>query len=150
MRAVSPLPPCVESSKEESAELFLQQTGCPACEIHACISDFTEKLFRNPRWLEMEASSIVSGLAGFFSGRTGPCPSNSVIIKIDGEPAAGTAVSLDGVFTAVTDQDGTAVFPCAGHGTHYLLIDIPGLGPGGCLPFEISPGDTGLTEFDLP
>jgi len=150
METVSRVPPSADASIEESAEPFLQQTGCPACEIHAGISAFTEKLFRNPRWLELEASSIVSGLAAFFSGGKNPCLPHSIEIRIGGRPAAGAAVSLDGVFTAVTDESGKAFFQCAGYGPHCLLLDIPGSGRGGYLPFEITPGDSGLTILDLP
>ncbi|MCU0638338.1 MAG: N-acetylmuramoyl-L-alanine amidase [Candidatus Krumholzibacteria bacterium] len=150
METVSRVPPSAGASIGESAEPFLQQTGCPACEIHAGISHSTEKLFRNPRWLEMEASSIVSGLAAFFGGGKNPCLPHSIEIRAGGRPAAGIAVSLDGVFTAVTDESGKAFFQCAGYGPHCLLLEIPGAGVGGYLPFETAPGDSGLTILDLP
>ncbi|HSG29073.1 MAG TPA: N-acetylmuramoyl-L-alanine amidase, partial [Candidatus Krumholzibacterium sp.] len=140
---VCTLPPCTSPVVEESAALFLQQTSCPACEIHAPLVEFTEALFRNPSWLDLEASLIVKGLTGFFSDDLPPCGPQELEILPDGVPVPGVLVSLDGIFSALTDERGIARFECFDPGMHLLTVSLPG-GGDFVEELEIEPGSTGI------
>jgi N-acetylmuramoyl-L-alanine amidase len=54
------LPPCVEYAIAESAALFLQQTSCPACEIHAGAihEPSTEPILAHPRYVQIASESF--------------------------------------------------------------------------------------------
>jgi len=61
-------PPCGSSGAEESSDLFLQQTSCPAVVISGgSLSDpDTEIILGSFRWVRLEAEAILRGLLGNF------------------------------------------------------------------------------------
>ncbi len=62
-------PPCEATGVVESAELFIQQTNCPAVVISGgSLSDAdTENILGSFRWTGLEADAIFRSLLGYFS-----------------------------------------------------------------------------------
>lgn len=123
--AVEGLPPCEESATGESSALFLQQTSCPAVEIHAPLSGRNEKILNNPLWIEMEANHIASAVVRYFSGDSLQGGRYEVTVTRGGAAVAGAAVCIDMALTSTTGKDGRAVFPFVDHGSHLITVDIP-------------------------
>lgn len=140
------LPPCTGAGVSESAGLFLQQTSCPACEIHAPLDGFTEEVMRNPAWLDMQAGLIVEAVARWADeGRTLFAPHTFTVVH-EGIPVAGAVVSLDGTFSAVTGAGGRAAFRCVDSGTHSIVVGMPG---GGSRMLSVTIGDDAGPESTL-
>ncbi|MBN2072038.1 MAG: N-acetylmuramoyl-L-alanine amidase [Candidatus Krumholzibacteriota bacterium] len=120
------IPPFKNPLISESSHLFLQQTNLPACEIHAALNGETEKIFSSQLWRQMQANSIVTGLARFFAPDPTIFHSHDITISRSGSPVRGAIVSVDGLFTSMTDDNGVVSYGLLDEGSHILSIILPG------------------------
>jgi hypothetical protein len=130
--AAAGAPPCGGVVVAGSADLFLQQTACPAVAFLAgsLAEARTETLFESPRWLRLQAQALLRGILSWSGGDSyAPVQIAVRVVSADGLPVRGAAVTLDDAVTLLTDDDGTAVFTCFEAGTHGCLIAVPGSEP---------------------
>lgn len=130
-RASILIPPCGGVDVRSAAEIFLQQTACPAVSFVAGSLEEgrTEELFGSPRWLRLQSQALLRGiLAWSCPGRYAPVDIAVRVLSADRAPVGGAAVTIDDAVTLLTGDDGTAVFTCFEAGEHGLLIAPPGGG----------------------
>ena len=143
------IPPCGGVCVRGSAELFLQQTACPATVFLAGSLDDqrTETLFRSPRWMRLQVQALLRGILSWAGGdRFAPVEMAVRVVTDDGSPVVLAAVTIDGAVTLLTGDDGTAVFTCFEAGTHGCLVSVPDAAP---LLLRIEAG-SGPIECILP
>lgn len=149
MNTLAGVPPAAETEVIESASLFLQQTSCPACAVFAPLGSSTEKIFRNPVWLELESSRIAAGLILFFSQGQHPCSPYSIHLTKNGVPVGQAHISVDGVFSATTGVDGNAAFYCLDEGRHFITISLPVGDAPGMLEIDTDSAVDGKISIDI-
>lgn len=133
------LPPCSEVLTAGSSDLFLQQTGSPAVEIHgAGMADPEDAaVLVSERWRRLAAQAVICALIAHLSeGEVEPYE-HSVRVLSEERPVPGVPVTLDGAATLITGPDGTAVFKCVTPGGHVLTTQ-PG---NGAPPVTVRAGD---------
>jgi N-acetylmuramoyl-L-alanine amidase len=121
------LPPCREFRVMGSAGVFLQQTSCPACEIHCGSVGKTphERIFTNPHFTYLEAERIFAALVEFFDPEETTCMTKAITVMEGGEPVPGATVCVDRVLTGATDESGIARFTCINPGMHLVSCEAP-------------------------
>ena len=126
--ALMELPPCAEYTTGESAALFLQQTSCPACEIHAgrIGEASTEPLLANPRYIHLMAERILSAIITYTGGAGVTLLERTIAVVRAGRPVQGAAVCIDQAVSIPTDSRGCARFTSIDPGIHALTIEAPG------------------------
>lgn len=122
------LPPCTEYITGESAAAFLQQTSCPACEIHAgrVGEASTESILANPRYIHLIAERILSAIIMYLGNGCDTWLERTIAVRYGGRPVQGAAVCIDQAVSMTTDSRGCARFTCIDSGLHALTIEAPG------------------------
>lgn len=126
--ASSGLPPCLSVTGSASADLFLQQTACPAIVLSAgSLADpGTETLFESARWNALQAQALLRGILGYLGGEAyRPARFEVRVATEAGEPIAGAAVTIDDTLTLLTGGDGSALFTVFNPGIHGCLVAAP-------------------------
>jgi N-acetylmuramoyl-L-alanine amidase len=125
------LPPCESYATGESADLFLQQTNCPACMIFGGpIEDTSQSaVLVNPRYAQQAAQRITGAILGYIGADRWNGVERTFIIELDGQPVEGGMISIDQVVTSSTDGLGKARFPCIESGMHVISYFMPGEPP---------------------
>lgn len=143
--SLAQLPPCSEVAVDESAGLFLQQTSCPACEIHcgSVREEPTEKVLSNPRYILIAAERIFTAALRYQGGDALKCVSRIIEVQHNGLPVYGTAVCIDQAITMTTDKNGQALFTCLIPGRHMVTYETPKREQVGFYMIEITADDSG-------
>jgi N-acetylmuramoyl-L-alanine amidase len=134
----------------EWADVFLQQTACPACEVHCGpIEDASrEAAMNDDAWLRLEAERIVTALAGSF-GYEGAVPADfAVKVIAAGAPAAGASVDIDRLSVRATDAGGSASFGLVEPGAHLVTVRLAD-GRSALFARIVRPGETALV-LEMP
>jgi N-acetylmuramoyl-L-alanine amidase len=126
--ALRELPPCTEYAVSESVTTFLQQTSCPACEIHSgSVHDSSsESILSHPLYVHLAAERILSAILRHFGENAETWPAYTIRVERSGQPVEGASVCIDQTVNIVTDSKGLARFTCIDPGTHSVTIDVPG------------------------
>ncbi len=134
----------------EWADVFLQQTACPACEIHCGpVEDAArEAAMSDPAWLRFEAERILTAIAGFFGYEGTVAASFKVTVVSRGAPAAGASVDVDRLTVRTTDAGGSASFGLVEPGTRLVTVRLAD-GRSALFPSAVHPGDTTLV-LEMP
>jgi N-acetylmuramoyl-L-alanine amidase len=118
---VGPGGPC---AVDESADVFLQQTACPACEIFLGPIDEAarEAAANGEPLLRLEAEREFAAIVGYFG--YGGIVAGDFAVKIlsGGVPAAGATVDIDRLAARETDETGSASFGFVDPGTHLITV----------------------------
>ncbi|MBN2184078.1 MAG: N-acetylmuramoyl-L-alanine amidase [Candidatus Krumholzibacteriota bacterium] len=120
------IPPFRNPAIAESANLFLQQTKAPSCELHAAMTEKSESLFSSDVWMQMQVQGIVAGLVRYFLPESIICLDRRITLVRGGSPVRNASISIDGIFSSVTDSDGKAIFRFLDEGRHMMSITPPG------------------------
>ncbi len=142
-------PPCRETRLAESSELFIQQTNCPATELHSAIDPENEMLFARPGWTRAESLRIFSAILNYFSGRPGRFFHHSLKILSRQAPIEGAAVCVDQALTVITGPDGVARFDCIEPGNHVVSIAGGRFQPPVWMTFTTTEDDYGETVIEI-
>jgi N-acetylmuramoyl-L-alanine amidase len=121
------LPPCPDIRIEESAEIFLQQTRCPAVVLSSASLQKTGAgdLMMSPRWISVQAQMLLLALIDYFGeGEYTPVSWTCKVLS-GGDPVAGASITIDNSITIITGEDGTADFACLTEGSHSCSIIRP-------------------------
>ncbi|MBN1163987.1 MAG: N-acetylmuramoyl-L-alanine amidase [Candidatus Krumholzibacteriota bacterium] len=148
-RALGGLPPCKELSLREGAGLFLQQTNCPACEIHAILDDRTEKIYLSPRWIYLEAERILSGIVHNFNERETELFDYTINIIRENKLLRPVSVCLDQALTLIADDEDCVKFSCVTAGEHSVSIGLPGIVPAYTVDIVISAEGPRVTSIEV-
>jgi hypothetical protein len=124
---LAPFPPCPEIKVAESAEIFLQQTNCPAVTVLSASLEDRENadLLLSPRWLSAQTQQLLLALIDYFSGSDYRPVTWSCTVFSGGRPVAGASVTINGSITVMTGEDGKADFTCFGEGIHSCSVIHP-------------------------
>jgi N-acetylmuramoyl-L-alanine amidase len=122
------LPPCAEYAIGESAATFLQQTSCPACEIHAgAIHDrSTEQILAHPRYAQIAAERLFSAIIRYFGGADDRWRARTLAVTSGGRPVADATICIDQAVSMTTDPRGYARFSSIDAGRHVVVVTAPG------------------------
>lgn len=122
------LPTCAEYITAVAASAFLQQTNCPACEIHAgrVGEASTESVLFNPRYIHLIAERILSAIIVYLGDGRDTWLERTIAVRDGGRPVRGAAVCIDQTMSMITDSRGCARFTCIDPGLHALVIEAPG------------------------
>ena len=139
VRRLAGLPPCAEWRSGESAAPFLQQTSCPAVEIHNGPIERAEneRIFSHPLHPQLVAERIAAAL---IAGAGGQPVEQAVKIVMNGLPVTGAAVSIDQSVTRLTDASGEARFACVLPGEHLLTVMIGDESPARLVSISVTDG----------
>ncbi len=126
--ALRELPPCTEYAVSESVTTFLQQTSCPACEIHAgsVHESSSESVLSHPLYVHLAAERILSAILRHFGEKAKTWTSYKIRVERSGQPVEGASVCIDQTVNMVTDSNGISWFTCIDPGAHSVTIDVPG------------------------
>lgn len=126
--AMRELPPCTEYAIGESVTTFLQQTSCPACEIHAgsVHESSSESVLSHTLYVHLAAERILSAILRHFGKNAATWPSYTIRVERSGQSVEGVSVCIDQTVNMVTDSNGIAWFTCIDPGAHSVTIDVPG------------------------
>jgi N-acetylmuramoyl-L-alanine amidase len=134
----------------EWADVFLQQTACPACAIHCGpVEDpGREAAMSDSAWLRLEAERILVAIAGFFGYEGAVAGDFSVKVVSRGAPAAGASVDVDRLSVRTTDAGGSVSFGLIEPGAHLLTVRLAD-GRSALFAREAPPGATTLV-LEMP
>lgn len=110
----------------EWADVFLQQTACPACEIYTGSTDFAgrEAAMSGEPWLRFEAERIFVAIAGYFGYEGAVAGVLTVNVISGGAPTAGATVDIDRLSSRATDEQGSATFGFIDPGIHLVTVRL--------------------------
>jgi N-acetylmuramoyl-L-alanine amidase len=147
--ALDSLPPAVPCAVGEWASIFLQQTACPACEIHCgpIEDEIHESLMRDERWIRSEAEKIFAAMARSF-GYKGAARTRTITIVSRGLPVPGATVDIDFLCARTTNASGAAAFELIDPGKHLITVRTMD-GRSALIVKTVSQDETGL-RIELP
>lgn len=149
---LSELPPCTEYAVGESVTTFLQQTNCPACEIHAgsVNESSSESILSHPLYIHLAAERILSAILRHFGENAKTWPAYTIRVERSGQLVEGASVCIDQTVNMVTDSNGLAWFTCIDPGTHSVTIDVPGEARREILFIDIGGRESDILTIHLP
>jgi len=108
----------------ESADFFLTNTSCPACEIHFTSPSENPlgKILSNPDYISLVSENIFSSILNYFDDKY--VRSNPLKVRIisGGQGIPGIYVTIDNALTLPTDDNGIATFSNIAPGKHMILV----------------------------
>lgn len=134
----------------EWADVFLQQTACPACEVHCGpIEDASrEAAMKDAAWLRLEAERIFAAIALSFGYEGTVAADFAVKVIAAGAPAAGASVDIDRLSVRATGAGGSASFGLVEPGAHLFTVRLAD-GRSALFARIVRPGETALV-LEMP